>query len=93
MYSVGPVAGGFLSQAKGWRWTFWVLCMLSGFFGLLSLVFMRETYAVVILQRRTVRLQKETGNKELRSKLDVGLSPRDFFLPRRCSSSPPSSFC
>ncbi|KAE9366893.1 MFS general substrate transporter [Stipitochalara longipes BDJ] len=77
---IGPVAGGFLSQAKGWRWTFWVLCMLSGLFGLLSLVFMRETYAVVILQRKTIRLQKETGNKELRSKLDVGLSPRDFFL-------------
>jgi MFS family permease len=78
--SVGPVAGGFLSQAKGWRWTFWVLSMLSGLFGLLSLVFMRETYAVVILKRKTLRLQKETGNKELRSKLDVGLSARDFFL-------------
>ena len=24
---VGPVAGGYLTQAKGWRWTFWVLAM------------------------------------------------------------------
>jgi len=54
--------------------------MLSGLFGLLSLIFMRETYAAVIIQRKTDRLRKETGNKELRSKLDVGLSPRDFFL-------------
>jgi len=23
--AVGPVAGGFLSQAKGWRWIFWIL--------------------------------------------------------------------
>ena len=77
---IGPVAGGFLSQAKGWRWTFWVLCMLSGTFGILSLIFMRETYAPVILERKTQRLRKETGNEELRSKVDVGLSPRDLFL-------------
>jgi len=54
--------------------------MISGFFGILSLIFMRETYAAVILQRKTLRLQKETGNLELRSKLDVGLSPKDFFM-------------
>lgn len=41
---------------------------------------MRESYAVTILQRRTNRLRKETGNEELRSKLDVGLSTKDFFL-------------
>lgn len=23
--ALGPVAGGYLSQAKGWRWIFWVL--------------------------------------------------------------------
>lgn len=54
--------------------------MLSGTFGILSLVFLRETYAATIIQRKTIRLQKETGNMELRSKLDVGLSPKDFFL-------------
>lgn len=30
---VGPVAGGFLSQAKGWRWIFWLLA-----------IFVRESY-------------------------------------------------
>ena len=24
---IGPVAGGYLAQAKGWRWIFWVLAM------------------------------------------------------------------
>lgn len=24
---IGPVAGGFLSQAKGWRWVFWIIAI------------------------------------------------------------------
>ncbi len=54
--------------------------MLSGTFGVLGIFLFRETYAPVIINRKTARLQKETGNMELRSKLDVGLSPKDFFL-------------
>lgn len=76
---IGPVAGGFLSQAKGWRWVFWVLSVISGTFATLGIIFMRETYGPVILQKKTNRLRKETGNQELRSKFDNGLSPRDFF--------------
>lgn len=34
---------------------------------------MRETYAPVILARKTTRLQKETKNPALRSKLDTGM--------------------
>lgn len=40
---------------------------------------MQESYAYVLLKRKTARLQKETGNPMLRSKLDSGLSPADFF--------------
>lgn len=25
---IGPVAGGFLSQAKGWRWVFWLITIV-----------------------------------------------------------------
>lgn len=41
---------------------------------------MRETYAPVLLERKAARLRAETGNSELRSRLDSGLQPRDFFL-------------
>ncbi|KAK7698132.1 hypothetical protein SLS64_012807 [Diaporthe eres] len=76
---IGPVAGGFLTEAKGWRWVFWVLAMVAGAVTVAMLLLMRETYAPVILQRKTARLRKETGNELLRSKLDIGLSPRDHF--------------
>ncbi|KAI9700577.1 MAG: hypothetical protein M1820_006731 [Bogoriella megaspora] len=77
---IGPVAGGYLAEAKGWRWVFWLLVMLSGVFDLLCLVYCRETYAPVLLQRKTERLRKETGNLRLRSKLDTGLTPGDLFM-------------
>jgi hypothetical protein len=42
-------------------------------------LFLRETYAVRILDLKAKRLRKETGNPNLRSKMDSGLSPRDLF--------------
>ena len=73
------VAGGFLAAAKGWRWVFWLLVIISGFLSLVFPIFMRETYAPVILEKKVRRLRKERGNGLLRSKLDIGLSPRDYF--------------
>ncbi|KAJ5975549.1 hypothetical protein N7481_009256 [Penicillium waksmanii] len=77
---VGPVAGGYLAQAKGWRWTFWVLAMASGAIAISSLLTIKESYAPTLLSRKTKRLQKETGNMNLRSALDTGRSPRDLFI-------------
>ncbi|KAI1314110.1 cycloheximide resistance protein [Xylaria venustula] len=76
---IGPIAGGFLSYAKGWRWNFWLLAIISGFITIVMLVVMKESFGPVILNRKTERLRKETGNELLRSKLDIGLSPSDFF--------------
>jgi len=43
------------------------------------MLFMRESYAYVILQRKTNRLRKETGNPHLRSALDTGRDPKELF--------------
>ncbi|RFU35507.1 hypothetical protein B7463_g796, partial [Scytalidium lignicola] len=76
---IGPVAGGFLASAKGWRWAFWLVLIVGSFISVAMAIFMRETFAPVLLQKKAERLRKETGNELLRSKLDVGLNPRDYF--------------
>lgn len=40
---------------------------------------MRESYAYVILERKTRRLRKATGNQNLRSALDTGKKPKELF--------------
>ncbi len=77
---VGPIAGAYLVQATNWRWVFRVLSIASGVMTFITYFVMRESYAPVLLQRKVKRLQKETGNMQLRSKLDKGLSPREIFL-------------
>ncbi|KAI0828097.1 bicyclomycin resistance protein [Hypoxylon sp. FL0890] len=76
---IGPVAGGFLSDAEGWRWSFWLLAIIGGLLSILMLFSLKESYAPVILERKVAKLRKETGNDLLRSKLDAGLSPEDYF--------------
>lgn len=65
---LGPIAGGFITEGLGWRWTIGIVAIAFGVVAGLSLLFCRETYQVKILQRKTERIRKETGNQSLRSK-------------------------
>lgn len=77
---IGPVAGGYLVAGRGWRWVFWVITIIGGFFALISFLFLRETYPTVLLKRKTQRLIKETGNTNLRSKRDTGESVQQLWI-------------
>ncbi|KAH1665558.1 hypothetical protein KXX15_008390 [Aspergillus fumigatus] len=77
---VGPIAGGYLAEAAGWRWIFWVISMAGGAVFAFSLVFQTETYEPVLLQRRVDQLRKEAGDMTLRSKLAPNFSARDNFI-------------
>ncbi|KAJ9156578.1 Mfs multidrug [Pleurostoma richardsiae] len=77
--AIGPIAGGYLSQGKGWRWNFWVLSILSGAITLIAFVTLHESHPYTLLQRKTKALRKKTGNPNLRSALDSDKSPRHVF--------------
>ena len=76
---IGPIIGGYLSQAKGWRWVFWLQLIVSGATLVLGLLLLKESYSVVILERKSERMRKETGNQDLVSALHDGLTRKDHF--------------
>ncbi|CAI7668988.1 unnamed protein product [Penicillium manginii] len=65
--SIGPVAGGFMGETIGWRWIFWLLMILGGVVSLGIEFLNQETYAVVLIRRKTELLSKELGRADLRS--------------------------
>ncbi|KAL4881189.1 major facilitator superfamily domain-containing protein [Aspergillus karnatakaensis] len=73
---LGPVIGGFLTAHKGWRWTFWLLSFLGGFFGCFSAIVLRETHPKITLENKAASLRAATGNPNFRSKLSRSLTPR-----------------
>ncbi|KAF4472465.1 multidrug resistant [Fusarium albosuccineum] len=76
---IGPVCAGFLVEAKGWRWVFWVTTIVSGAVVLASFFVLHETYAPVLLERKAAKLRKETGNDKYYSSMQAKGTPRETF--------------
>ncbi|ORY59721.1 polyamine transporter 3 [Pseudomassariella vexata] len=76
---VGPVAGGYLIQAAGWRWVYWLVVIMSGIFIPFSWFLLRETFAPILLENKAKALRKSTGNPDLRSKLADYVNPKEQF--------------
>ncbi|KAK5130116.1 hypothetical protein LTR08_002456 [Meristemomyces frigidus] len=55
---LGPLVGGFVAQARGWRWTQWTTVFFTVAF-YLPVLFTRETYKHTILRRRAKQLAIE----------------------------------
>ncbi|KXL51275.1 hypothetical protein M433DRAFT_140849 [Acidomyces richmondensis BFW] len=73
--AIGPLVGGFLSDALGWRWLYWIQLILSGFCYCLITFTVPETYAPAILARRAKKLRKETGNDRYVTEQDLDMRP------------------
>ena len=77
--ALGPVIGGYASQAKGWKWTQWPILFVAAFVFIYALP-MRETHKKIILQRRAKRLGIQppvqhgpTGTAALKAMLTITL--------------------
>jgi len=60
--AIGPLVGGYLSQAEGWRWLYWIQLILAGTVWLLMIFTVPETHTPTILTKRATRLRRETGD-------------------------------
>jgi MFS family permease len=68
--AIGPVAGGWIAEKTTWRWVFYSTTIVCGFIQLGAWLFLRETYAPVLLTRKKKQLIKATGNTALHTEHD-----------------------
>lgn len=61
--TLGPLIGGVIVQRLGWRWVFWILAILCGVNTTSGFLFLRETYAPVLLSNRKQQREKEEGDE------------------------------
>ena len=62
--AIGPLVGGYLSDAKGWRWLYWIQLILSAAVWIMITFTVPETYAPTILKKRAEALRKSTGEQD-----------------------------
>ena len=58
--AIGPLAGGFIVENVSWRWCFHAVTITGAIFQCIGLVFLKETYPPVLLQRISPGTEKST---------------------------------
>jgi len=69
----GPLIGGFAAEYLGWRWTNWLVMILSGC-GWAMCATIPESYAPVLLQRKAAKMRKEMEDDRYWSRYDQRVS-------------------
>lgn len=69
------MVGGFLSDAAGWRWLYWIQLVLSGIIFLLITFTVPETFAPTILARRARKMRKDSGHDKYVTEMELDQQP------------------
>ncbi|KAF7791140.1 hypothetical protein EIP86_002151 [Pleurotus ostreatoroseus] len=56
---IGPVAGAWIADRVTWRWVFWATTIVDGIIQMLGLLFLQETFAPLLLERKAKRIRQE----------------------------------
>jgi multidrug resistance protein len=86
--AVSPTVGSYVNAAKGWQWVFYLTAILGASATLLNFVCLSESYEPILLGRIAARQRKQTGNKELRSRLDVDAGRSKLLVLRHAMLMP-----
>lgn len=73
--AIGPLVGGFLSDAMGWRWLYWIQLILSGAVWFAISFTVPETYTPKLLARRAAKLRESTGDSKYVTEGDLDMRP------------------
>jgi MFS family permease len=82
---IAPIAGAYIVDRYGWRWTAWITLVLCGVVGIHAAVLLRESSHNRILMRRAARLRRETGNMNLRARAEMASLDVRVLLRRYCT--------
>ncbi|MCJ1251792.1 hypothetical protein MMC30_009030 [Trapelia coarctata] len=74
--AVGPIIGGAITQAIGWRWLFWTVSIFSAMLILTGFITFKETFAPILLARRAKMIRATTGRQ-------VFAASENFTIPLR----------
>lgn len=60
--ALGPIVGGFLGEAGGWRWVEGLIAIFTAILTVFGFFMIPETYAPVLLKKRAAKLSEATGH-------------------------------
>lgn len=84
--TLGPLMGGAVVQNLGWRWLFWIMTILGAVNTGAAAIFLKESYAPVVLQKRADQMTEKAreDGRIIKVKIEGG---DDRPLKRRLAGS------
>ncbi|PGG98809.1 hypothetical protein GX51_06605 [Blastomyces parvus] len=67
----GPACGGWISERASWRWTCWVPAMAAAALEVISLVYMKESYSPVLLERKLLKSKRLYPDRDLYTVIEL----------------------